>query len=87
MDYLRVADLGVDGLKNALDLSILAKQDPARFARSLQGTEVGLFYMKPSTRTRVSTEVAVSQLGGRPMTLRNEEVGLWGSGSVRLPPM
>lgn len=76
MDYLRVADLGVDGLKNALDLSILAKQDPARFARSLQGTEVGLFYMKPSTRTRVSTEVAVSQLGGRPMTLRNEEVGL-----------
>lgn len=76
MDYLRVADLGVDGLKNALDLSILAKQDPARFATSLQGTEVGLFYMKPSTRTRVSTEVAVSQLGGRPMTLRNEEVGL-----------
>lgn len=76
MDYLRVADLGADGLRNALDLSIRAKASPAEFASALTGSEVGLFYMKPSTRTRVSTEVAVSQLGGRPMTLRNEEVGL-----------
>ena len=76
MDYLRVADLGVDGLQNALDLSQRAKQNPAEFGSALTGQEVGLFYMKPSTRTRVSTEVAVSQLGGRPMTLRNEEVGL-----------
>ncbi|MDH5373243.1 MAG: ornithine carbamoyltransferase [Acidimicrobiia bacterium] len=76
MNYLRVGDLGETGLRNALDLSIQAKQDPARFGSALAGSEVGLFYMKPSTRTRVSTEVAVSQLGGRPMTLRNEEVGL-----------
>ncbi|MDF1597421.1 MAG: ornithine carbamoyltransferase [Acidimicrobiia bacterium] len=76
MDYLRVADLGLDGLRNALDLSTRAKEHPSEFAGALAGREVGLFYMKPSTRTRVSTEVAVSQLGGRPMTLRNEEVGL-----------
>ena len=76
MDYLRVADLGIDGLKNALDLSIRAKANPGDFGTALSGSEVGLFYMKPSTRTRVSTEVAVSQLGGRPMTLRNKEVGL-----------
>jgi len=76
MNYLRVADLGADGLKNALDLSVRAKSNPAEFGSALSGQEVGLFYMKPSTRTRVSTEVAVSQLGGRPMTLRNEEVGL-----------
>lgn len=76
MNYLRVADLGADGLKNALDLSVRAKSNPAEFGSALSGREVGLFYMKPSTRTRVSTEVAVSQLGGRPMTLRNEEVGL-----------
>ena len=76
MDYLRVADFGVDGLRNALDLSQRAKQNPSEFGSALTGREVGLFYMKPSTRTRVSTEVAVSQLGGRPMTLRDEEVGL-----------
>ncbi|HSR45890.1 MAG TPA: ornithine carbamoyltransferase [Acidimicrobiia bacterium] len=76
MNYLRVADLGRDGFLNALDLSMRAKSDPAQFGSALAGYEVGLFYMKPSTRTRVSTEVAVSQLGGRPMTLRNEEVGL-----------
>lgn len=76
MDYLRVADLGADGLRNALELSQRAKDHPSQFGSALAGREVGLFYMKPSTRTRVSTEVAVSQLGGRPMTLRNEEVGL-----------
>jgi ornithine carbamoyltransferase len=76
MDYLKVADLGVDGLRNALELSTRAKDHPSQYATALAGREIGLFYMKPSTRTRVSTEVAVSQLGGRPMTLRNEEVGL-----------
>ena len=31
MNYLRVADLGADGLKNALDLSVRAKSNPAEF--------------------------------------------------------
>jgi ornithine carbamoyltransferase len=37
---------------------------------------VALLFEKPSARTRVSTEMAVWTLGGHPVTLRNEEVGL-----------
>ena len=35
MDYLKVADLGVDGLKHALELSIRSKDHPGEFADAL----------------------------------------------------
>jgi ornithine carbamoyltransferase len=35
-----------------------------------------LLFEKPSARTRTSMEMAVVQLGGHPVTLRNEEVGI-----------
>lgn len=42
----------------------------------LAGRCVALLFEKPSTRTRHSTERAVVQLGGHPITVRPEEVGL-----------
>ncbi|HJV08777.1 MAG TPA: ornithine carbamoyltransferase, partial [Acidimicrobiales bacterium] len=40
------------------------------------GRGAALLFEKPSNRTRVSMEMAVVQLGGHPVTLRNEEVGI-----------
>ncbi|HJW88555.1 MAG TPA: ornithine carbamoyltransferase, partial [Dehalococcoidia bacterium] len=42
----------------------------------LQGKAVALLFEKPSLRTRVSFEVAVSQLGGKAIYLSQAEVGL-----------
>lgn len=42
----------------------------------LEGRSIGLIFEKPSTRTRVSFEAAVYQLGGHPMTLRADELQL-----------
>ncbi|MGQ0744077.1 MAG: ornithine carbamoyltransferase [Acidimicrobiales bacterium] len=42
----------------------------------LAGSTVALLFEKPSLRTRVSMEAAVVQLGGHPISLRSEEVGL-----------
>lgn len=42
----------------------------------LAGRGVGLIFEKPSTRTRHSTEMAVVQLGGHPVTSQGAEVGI-----------
>jgi ornithine carbamoyltransferase len=42
----------------------------------LRGATVALLFDRPSTRTRVSFEVAVSQLGGGALVLRSEELQL-----------
>jgi ornithine carbamoyltransferase len=44
--------------------------------RILEGRSVGLIFEKPSTRTRVSFEAAVYELGGHPITLRGDEMQL-----------
>jgi ornithine carbamoyltransferase len=43
---------------------------------SLEGKTVALFFEKPSTRTRVSFQVAVTELGGDPLPLRADELQL-----------
>jgi len=48
-------------------------RDPPRV---LAGRGAGLLFEKPSNRTRNSMELAVSQLGGHPVTMTGDEVGL-----------
>lgn len=45
-------------------------------SRALAGKSVGLFFEKASTRTRVSFEVAIAQLGGHPVFLPAQEIQL-----------
>jgi ornithine carbamoyltransferase len=49
---------------------------PAESAGALAGRSVALLFEKPSTRTRVSFEVGVAELGGTPVVLRGEELQL-----------
>jgi ornithine carbamoyltransferase len=75
-DFLGISDLEPNGLAQLLGQAARLKQDPGSVAGSLPGIRVGLFFMKPSTRTRVSTELATVQLGGHPVVLKQDEVGL-----------
>jgi ornithine carbamoyltransferase len=70
-DLLTIADLGRDGLQNILELS--ERRD---LGRPLEGKGVALVFQKPSARTRNSMEMAVVQLGGHPVYIQKEEVGL-----------
>lgn len=45
-----------------------------RSKKRIDGKSIALIFEKPSTRTRVSFEVAVAQLGGYPLMLRWEEL-------------
>ena len=68
---LEVDDLTPAELARILDLSELA--DPPRV---LAGSGAALLFEKPSARTRTSMEMAVVQLGGHPVTLKAEEIGI-----------
>ncbi len=52
-------------------------------SRVLDGRSVALIFRKPSTRTRLSFEVGVSELGGYPLVLRAEELQLARGESLR----
>jgi len=73
---LEIDDLDAAEIVRVLDLA----DDPAR-PPLLAGQTVGLYFEKPSLRTRHSSEVAVVQLGGHPVTFRKDEIG----GSSREP--
>lgn len=68
---LEVDDLSSGELRDVLDLS-----RAATVPRSLEGLGMALLFEKPSARTRNSMEMAVVQLGGHPLTIRPDEVGL-----------
>lgn len=76
MDFVKVGDVGADGIRDLVDLAAEVKRDRDRVAGSRRGLRVGLFFEKPSTRTRVSSEVATTDLGGVPIVLKQDEVGL-----------
>ena len=76
MNLVNVLDIGADGINEVVDLAAKLKADPSSVAGTRAGMRVGLFFEKPSTRTRVSCEVGVAQLGAQPLVLKNEEVGL-----------
>ena len=68
---LELDDLSADELVSILDLA--ERSDPQQV---LAGRGAALLFEKPSNRTRLSMELAVVQLGGHPVSLRNEEVGI-----------
>jgi ornithine carbamoyltransferase len=79
--------LDVDDLMPAELSDVLAtargwKADPTTIPRILAGQGVAMLFEKPSARTRASTEMAVVTLGGHPIMIRPDEVGLGARESV-----
>ena len=74
--YLSVDDLSVKDLAQLLDLAADVKDRPDAFAGTLAGRSIALIFEKPSTRTRVSFEVGVSQLGAHAVVLSSTELQL-----------
>ncbi|HWC69557.1 MAG TPA: ornithine carbamoyltransferase [Actinomycetota bacterium] len=75
-DYLSVDDLSPKELGELLDLAADVKARPQAYAGRLAGRSIGLIFEKPSTRTRVSFEVGVVQLGAHPVVLSSSELQL-----------
>jgi len=64
MHLLNFKELNGKQLVNMIDTGIEIKHDPNRYSEALKGKSCALLFQKTSTRTRVSFEVAMTQLGG-----------------------
>lgn len=69
-DLLTLDELHVDDLQEIFALALKLKRERGKADFSpLRGKSVGLIFAKSSTRTRVSFEVGVAELGGTPLYL------------------
>ena len=80
---LAIDDLGED-FREILQWAIQFKQDPDTDYdfKPLDELSIGCIYEKPSTRTRVSFEVGIQQLGGQPLTLLKGDIQMGKSESI-----
>jgi ornithine carbamoyltransferase len=73
--FLTGAELSAGELGALLDRALELKATPLG-SRALEGRSVALVFQKPSTRTRLSFDVGVHELGGHPVVLRSDELQL-----------
>ncbi len=75
-------ELTPDELHHVLDRAAALKLAP-RSSSLLEGRSVALIFQKPSTRTRVSFEAGIVEMGGHPMVLRPDDLQLNRGESLR----
>ncbi len=72
-NLLDISDLSCEELNYIIDI---ASMPVSSLPRLLEGRGVAMIFEKPSLRTRNSTELAVAALGGHPVYIQSEEVGI-----------
>jgi len=84
-DFTRIGSWSSDELKTVLDVADTLKE--AQQAREphelLPGRTLGMIFQKPSTRTRVSFEVGIAQLGGYGLYLAANDLQLGRGETIR----
>lgn len=73
--FLKITDLTRNELEQVFNIAEHVKEQP-RARRVLEEMSVTMLFEKPSTRTRVSFEVGISELGGQPVVLNASEIQL-----------
>jgi ornithine carbamoyltransferase len=80
--FITGSELSADELHGLIDRALELKAAPYS-SDVLRRRSVALIFQKPSTRTRVSFEAGITELGGYPMVLRTDDLQLTRGESVR----
>ena len=77
-DFLDIISNDAADLHHILDLALVLKKERAEghVRDTLKGKTLAMIFEKPSTRTRVSFEVAMRELGGDAMVLQKQDLQL-----------
>ena len=78
MHLLSLSDLSADEVFKVLESALEMKNQrkKGRRGKGLEGKSLAMVFEKPSTRTRVSFEVAIRELGGYPLFLSSADLQL-----------
>ena len=68
-DFLTLKDYSGDKIEYILNLSVKIKRNKDKYSNILKGKNIALLFDKHSTRTRLSFEVGINQLGGKAVIL------------------
>ena len=74
--FLSIHDLTAAEVASLFDLTAALKREPGRYAQALAGKSLAMIFEKSSTRTRVSFEVGMTQLGGHALFLSSRDIQL-----------
>lgn len=75
-DFVCINDLAQEEFDQLLELAIEVKKNPSAYSTSLKGKTLAMIFQKPSTRTRISFEVGIFQLGGSALYLSANDLQL-----------
>ena len=82
-DLVSIHDLSTEEVAGLLELSADVKRDSGKYALALAGKSLGMIFQKSSTRTRVSFEVGMFQLGGQALFLSARDIQLGRGETIR----
>jgi ornithine carbamoyltransferase len=74
--FLDLVDISAQELRGMIAAGRAMKERPAEVRQALEGRTLAMIFDKPSTRTRVSFDVAMRQLGGGTIVLTGQEMQL-----------
>ena len=75
-DFLTLKDYSGDKIEYILNLSVKIKRNKDKYSNILKGKNIALLFDKHSTRTRLSFEVGINQLGGKAVILDSKSLQL-----------
>ncbi len=89
-NFINISEISKNELRKILDSAKLRKEKRKNLEKNaldldapLEGKILAMIFEKPSTRTRISFDIAVKQLGGKSLTLNPDEIH-YGSGGESL---
>ncbi len=71
---LSILDFTVEEVEHVLQLAAKVKADKAPYRNKLAGQSLAMIFEKPSTRTRISFEVGIYELGGQGLYLSKNDL-------------
>lgn len=75
-DFIEIHDYTAEEVREIFELARDIKANPKKFNKTLEGQTLAMIFEKSSTRTRVSFEVGMYQLGGHGLFLSSRDIQL-----------